>query len=63
VVAVPVAPPAANHQLAEAADDLVCVAMPSSFVAVGEHYRDFSQTSDDEVRELLAKPTTRPTTS
>jgi putative phosphoribosyl transferase len=58
VVAVPVAPPTAYHQLSEAADDVVCVAVPASFLAVGEHYRDFSQTSDDEVRDLLAEPTT-----
>ncbi|HZQ30344.1 MAG TPA: phosphoribosyltransferase [Mycobacterium sp.] len=57
VVAVPVAPPTAHQHLAQAADDVVCVAAPPSFLAVGEHYRDFSQTSDDEVRELLAAPT------
>jgi putative phosphoribosyl transferase len=57
VVAVPVAPPNACRQLASAADDLVCVTTPGSFLAVGEYYRDFSQTSDDEVRELLATPT------
>jgi predicted phosphoribosyltransferase len=57
VAAVPVAPPNACRQLASAADDLVCVTMPGSFLAVGEYYRDFSQTTDDEVRELLATPT------
>jgi putative phosphoribosyl transferase len=57
VIAVPVAPPAPYQQLAEAADDVVCVEVPASFLAVGEYYRDFSQTSDDEVRELLAAPT------
>jgi predicted phosphoribosyltransferase len=57
VVAVPVAPPTAYRQLADAADDVVCVEVPASFMAVGEYYRDFSQTSDDEVRELLAAPT------
>jgi putative phosphoribosyl transferase len=58
VVAVPVAPPSAYRQLAGAADDVVCVEVPASFLAVGEYYRDFSQTSDDEVRELLATTTT-----
>ena len=57
VVAVPVAPPSAYRQVTHAADDVVCVATPASFVAVGEYYRDFSQTSDDEVRSLLATPT------
>ena len=57
VVAVPVAPPSACRQLADAADDVVCVQVPPSFLAVGEYYRDFRQTSDDEVRELLATPT------
>ena len=57
VVAVPVAPPSACRQLAEAADDVVSVWVPPSFMAVGEYYRDFRQTSDDEVRKLLATPT------
>jgi putative phosphoribosyl transferase len=58
VVAVPVAPPVAYRQLADAADEVVCVEVPSSFLAVGEYYRDFRQTSDDEVRKLLDAPTT-----
>jgi predicted phosphoribosyltransferase len=57
VVAVPVAPPVAYRQLARAADEVVCIEVPSSFLAVGEYYRDFRQTSDDEVRKLLAAPT------
>ncbi len=57
VVAVPVAPPSASTQLAGEADDVVCATMPSSFEAVGQVYADFHQVSDDEVRELLAKPT------
>jgi putative phosphoribosyl transferase len=58
VVAVPVAPPTAYQQIAEVADDVVIEAMPTSFMAVGEYYCDFSQTTDDEVRKLLATPTT-----
>jgi predicted phosphoribosyltransferase len=58
VVAVPVAPPVAYRQLAQAADELVCLEVPSAFLAVGEYYRDFRQTSDDEVRKFLAAPTT-----
>lgn len=57
VVAVPVAPPSARRQLAALADEVVCVTVPASFMAVGEYYRDFSQTGDDEVRTLLATPT------
>jgi putative phosphoribosyl transferase len=58
VVAVPVAPPTAYRQLMQAADEVVCVEVPSSFLAVGEYYRDFRQTSDDEVRKFLSAPTT-----
>ena len=57
VVAVPVAPPSAQKQLTGVADDVVCVTVPASFMAVGEYYRDFSQTTDEEVRKLLASPT------
>ena len=57
VVAVPVGPPSACNQLGTEADDVVCAMMPPSFEAVGQVYSDFHQVSDDEVRELLAKPT------
>jgi putative phosphoribosyl transferase len=57
VVAVPVGPPSACNHLAKEADDVVCATMPTSFEAVGQVYADFHQVTDDEVRELLAKPT------
>jgi putative phosphoribosyl transferase len=57
VVAVPVGPQSACAQLGSEADEVVCAAMPESFEAVGQVYADFHQVSDDEVRELLAKPT------
>jgi putative phosphoribosyl transferase len=57
VVAVPVGPPSACSQLGREADDVVCATMPPAFEAVGQVYSDFHQVSDDEVRELLAKPT------
>ena len=38
--------------------DVVCATMPHPFLAVGESYWDISQVSDEEVRELLAIPTT-----
>ena len=57
VVAVPVGPSSACNQLAGEADDVVCATMPPSFEAVGQVYSDFHQVSDDEVRELLGRPT------
>ncbi len=52
VLAVPVAPQEALDRVIEA-DEVVCLATPSSFVAVGQHYRDFAATQDDEVVALL----------
>lgn len=54
VVAAPVAPPSAVQQLREEADEVVCLASPAHFSAVGSWYRDFAQTPDDEVIRLLA---------
>jgi len=53
VVAVPVAPRETIDALEAEADDVVCLATPAPFMAIGCWYRDFPQTSDDEVRELL----------
>jgi predicted phosphoribosyltransferase len=53
IVAVPVAPPEACHALEPEVDEIVCVMMPRLFLGVGRWYEDFSQTTDDEVRELL----------
>lgn len=58
VVAVPVGPASACQKIAQEADDLVCVSMPAGFDAVGRAYLDFCQVGDNEVRELLATPTT-----
>ncbi|MFF5722722.1 phosphoribosyltransferase family protein [[Kitasatospora] papulosa] len=55
VLAVPVAPPDAATRLREDADEVVCLSAPGLFSAVGEWYRDFSQTSDEEVVALLAR--------
>jgi putative phosphoribosyl transferase len=57
VVAVPVGPESTCRELAQEADDVVCVAMPPGFEAVGQVYGDFHQIADDEVRELLNTPT------
>ncbi|MEV7007039.1 phosphoribosyltransferase [Streptosporangium sp. NPDC051022] len=53
VVAVPTAPVSACHELRAMADEVVCAATPSPFLAVGLSYWDFDQTTDREVRELL----------
>jgi predicted phosphoribosyltransferase len=55
VVAVPVGALDTCRELANEADEVVCLATPEPFVAVGVWYRDFGQTTDDEVRELLAQ--------
>jgi putative phosphoribosyl transferase len=53
VLAVPVAPAATVYELTRVADDVVCVATPEPFRAIGQWYRDFRPTTDDEVVELL----------
>ncbi len=58
VIAVPAAPESTCREFAGLVDDVVCASMPTPFLAVGESFWDFRQTTDDEVRELLATPTT-----
>src|SRR5262249_28442697 len=53
VVAVPVGPPDTCHEIEEEADETICLSTPEFFQAVGQYYEDFSQTSDQDVRELL----------
>jgi len=53
VVAVPVAPADTVMQLQHYADEVVCLAMPRPFRGVGAWYTDFTQTTDEEVREIL----------
>jgi putative phosphoribosyl transferase len=53
ILAVPVAPADTIKRLRAEADDVVCLLTPEPFYAVGEHYDDFSQTSDREVTTLL----------
>jgi predicted phosphoribosyltransferase/dienelactone hydrolase len=59
ILAVPVAPRSSLGLLAEVADEVVCLATPEPFYAVGQFYRDFSQTSDEEVVRLLERAATR----
>ena len=58
VIAVPAAPESTVREFAGIVEDVVCATMPTPFLAVGESFWDFSQVSDQEVRELLATPTT-----
>jgi predicted phosphoribosyltransferase len=53
VVAVPVGSPDTCREFADIADEIVCARAPELFAAVGQWYRDFSQTTDEEVRTLL----------
>jgi predicted phosphoribosyltransferase len=53
VVAVPTAPASTRRELAALVDEVICATTPNPFYAVGQAYRNFTQTSDDEVRTLL----------
>jgi putative phosphoribosyl transferase len=55
VVAVPVGPPDTCREFEDEADETICASTPEFFQAVGQYYEDFSQTSDEEVRDLLAR--------
>jgi putative phosphoribosyl transferase len=55
VVAVPVAAAETCDEFRDVVDEIVCGVLPRPFQAVGIWYEDFSQTSDEEVRELLAR--------
>jgi predicted phosphoribosyltransferase len=60
IVAVPVGAAETCSAMKDVADDVVCLQAPEQFAAVGLWYEDFSQTRDEEVRELLTNAT-RPT--
>jgi putative phosphoribosyl transferase len=55
IVAVPVASEETCDQLRDVVDEVVCELTPTPLGAVGLWYDDFSQTSDEEVRDLLAR--------
>jgi len=55
VVGVPTASPQSCEELRGQVDDIVCAVTPEPFYAVGAWYEDFSQTTDEEVRDLLAR--------
>src|SRR5213082_3189496 len=53
LVAVPVGPPDTCHEIEEQTDETICLSTPEFFQAVGQYYEDFSQTTDEDVRQLL----------
>jgi putative phosphoribosyl transferase len=53
ILAVPVAPREALERLSADAEQIVCLATPEPFFAVGAHYHDFSETRDREVIQLM----------
>jgi putative phosphoribosyl transferase len=53
VIAVPVSPPETCAAFRSEVEDVICAITPEPFIAVGAWYADFSQTSDEEVRQLL----------
>ncbi len=55
VVAVPVAAPSTCEEFEAEVDEIVCAQTPEPFYGVGYWYEDFSQTSDQEVHDLLAQ--------
>lgn len=59
VVAAPVASPSAVREVARVADEVVVLDAPPDFYAVGQFYRDFDQTSDAEVVQLLQEAWSR----
>jgi putative phosphoribosyl transferase len=59
VIAVPVAAAQTCQELREEVDAVLCLHTPPDFSAVGRWYEDFSQTTDEEVHELLTHETTR----
>ena len=59
VVAVPTAAPSTCAELGLEADECICCITPDPFYAVGVWYEDFSQTTDEEVRELLERAAAR----
>jgi putative phosphoribosyl transferase len=55
VAALPVAPHGARARIGGEVDEMVCVAEPAAFFSVSQFYDDFSETTDDDVRAILAR--------
>ena len=60
VVAVPVGAPETCREFENEVDETICAVAPDYFHAVGQFYEDFSQTSDNDVRELLNRAAQNP---
>jgi predicted phosphoribosyltransferase len=60
IAAVPVAAESTCNELRRQVDEVICANTPQNFFAVGGFYRDFSQTTDEEVRSLLSRARSRP---
>jgi putative phosphoribosyl transferase len=60
VVAVPVAAEETCESLRHEVDEVICAVTPEPFLAVGQWYQDFSQITDEEVRELLQRAPAEP---
>jgi predicted phosphoribosyltransferase len=60
IVAVPVASPATCAEFESEVDQVICAITPDPFWAVGQWYTDFSQTTDEEVRDLLRRAASLP---
>jgi putative phosphoribosyl transferase len=59
VVAAPVIASSTYYQVRQAADDVAAIMAPDNFYAVGQWYEEFGQTTDEEVRDLLAQAFSR----
>jgi predicted phosphoribosyltransferase len=55
IVAVPIAAEHTCNELRNEVDEVICANTPRNFFAVGAFYRDFTQTTDEEVRSLLSQ--------
>lgn len=55
IVAAPVAPPIVEAKFDDTADRFICPLAPAGFRAVGQYYEQFDQTTDEQVRQLLAR--------
>lgn len=60
VVAVPVSAPQTCDEYRMGVDEIICAITPEPFYGVGRWYRDFSQTTDEEVRDLLERSRSKP---
>lgn len=63
IVAVPVGAPATCAEFESEVDQAICAITPEPFLSVGQWYEDFSQTSDEDVRDLLKRAASLPVPS